>query len=421
MATIDDLRKAVSSAENSNTIHNTLRKLNKQFHNYKTNPKYSTEEKKTISDLIGKLVNFYMGNKTMAILCYPSFSWDDKSQGLPGSEEAVVYLTSVLHKRGYNIVVWGSPEYNDWPSQDKVIYLRAELFDSCRHRWKQLVLWRIFYGHKYYHLADKRYLWLHDYLDGNTDYTQALQNLDGIFWLSEYQRKQAIKHHIGFTKFKSICGNGVILEHFKQDVVKKPYRCIYASNYSRGLETLLRCWPIIKAHYPEASLRIYYGWNTWVAMPKEWHLTMRQLISDLRYLDVKEKGNIDHLTLARKFKKSSFWLYPCNYEETFCITAIKSQLAGAIPIVFTNLGALSETVRFGRTISKIDTNESNEIQFAVNVIKSFEVNENDLEVLRRQMKLYVEKVHTWDRVADRWIATMNGKYVNFNNESIIIK
>lgn len=426
MTEIDQLEAAISSYQQ--LLHNndqqairkyknnTLPKLTKQFKNYKTDARYDAEQRRRISDLIQIMLPMVISDKQdMAILCYPSFNWDDLTSGLPGSEEAVVYLSKELQKKNRRVIVWGSPEYNDWPIQDKVLYFREELFKSNSSKWRCLIVWRRYDAYEYYKRAEKRYLWLHDYLSNSTDYTQCLQNLDDVLWLSEYQRRQAIEFHVGFAKYKNICGNGVVAEQFRGEVSRKPFRCIYASNYSRGLELLLRIWPIIKAHYPDASLRIYYGWNTWTNMGKDWHLTMHNLINDLRYLDVKECGNVDHNTLARKFKKASFWLYPCSYEETFCITAVKAQIAGAVPVCFTDLGALPETVKFGQLITKVD-DDKRQGQFLANVMAAFKIPETTLSTLRRQMSSVVSGVHTWENVANRWLAVFSGKSVNFNDE-----
>ncbi|GEM_PF-3203804 len=42
-------------------------------------------------------------------------------------------------------------------------------------------------------------------------------------------------------------------------------------------------------------------------------------------------------------EEASLWTYPCNRLETYCISAIKAQAAGAIPVVNRH-SALNETV-----------------------------------------------------------------------------
>jgi hypothetical protein len=40
------------------------------------------------------------------------------------------------------------------------------------------------------------------------------------------------------------------------------------------------------------------------------------------------------------------WAYPTNFSETYCISALEAQAAGAIPVT-TRIAALAETVRCG--------------------------------------------------------------------------
>ena len=52
--------------------------------------------------------------------------------------------------------------------------------------------------------------------------------------------------------------------------------------------------------------------------------------------------------------KSGIWAYPTHFYEISCITAMKCQAAGAIPVV-TDYAALKETVGHG---CKIDVSEA---------------------------------------------------------------
>jgi hypothetical protein len=96
---------------------------------------------------------------------------------------------------------------------------------------------------------------------------------------------------------------------------KKPNLCIYASSPDRGLQHLRRFWPDIKRQVPDAELITAY--------------------------DGKSEAEMEEL-----YKKADFWLYPCSGGELYCITGLKAQAAGCIPVVMPTM-ALSETVKYG--------------------------------------------------------------------------
>jgi len=58
------------------------------------------------------------------------------------------------------------------------------------------------------------------------------------------------------------------------------------------------------------------------------------------------KNNISERDMAELYKQSEFWLHPCQGVELFCISAVKAQVAGCIPVVV-NEQALQTTVKYG--------------------------------------------------------------------------
>jgi glycosyltransferase involved in cell wall biosynthesis len=126
-------------------------------------------------------------------------------------------------------------------------------------------------------------------------------------------------------------------------------RVVYGSSYDRGLEHLLKMWPEIKAEVPEAELHIFYGWNLFdraytdnPAM-QEWKEKMNELmVQD----GITHLGRISHEGVKKEFENAGVWAYPTHFGEISCITAMKAQAYGAIPVVI-NYAALVETVQHG--------------------------------------------------------------------------
>lgn len=123
----------------------------------------------------------------------------------------------------------------------------------------------------------------------------------------------------------------------------------YYSSYDRGLECLLDMWPKIKERVPEATLDIYYGWNQFDKFHAKDPQKMKwkwQMIRKMNQDGVKEHGRVNHTDLAKAMKEIQVWAYPTEFTEIHCITALKAQEAGCIPVT-TNVGALKETVLSG--------------------------------------------------------------------------
>lgn len=78
-------------------------------------------------------------------------------------------------------------------------------------------------------------------------------------------------------------------------VAKKPYSVGYFSAYYRGLECLLtKIWPIVKEKCPQATLSVYYGWESWVAMrgEDEFYHNMEALFEEMKDQGVTVHGPI---------------------------------------------------------------------------------------------------------------------------------
>jgi glycosyltransferase involved in cell wall biosynthesis len=109
---------------------------------------------------------------------------------------------------------------------------------------------------------------------------------------------------------------------------KIPKQCLYASSPDRGLETLLRSWPRVHAAHPDATLKVTYGAPSYD-------------IPGVEFL-----GEVTEEKMNQLYRESDIWTHPASGGELFCITGVKAQAAGCIPVVIPTM-ALSETVKYG--------------------------------------------------------------------------
>jgi glycosyltransferase involved in cell wall biosynthesis len=194
-------------------------------------------------------------------------------------------------------------------------------------------------------VAKQVFFWPHD-IAVKGSYIIA-QWLTGICYLSDYQRRQWVTVYPELADVENkVCGNGYDPQDFPLAETldqRDPYLCVYASNYGRGLSELIKIWPIIHKEHPKLKLDIYYGREVWGAVSEAEAQEIIKQLESLKDSNVQEMGKVSHKNLAKVFQQASFLLYPCTKEETFCITAVKAQAGGCIPVI-TRLGALVETV-----------------------------------------------------------------------------
>jgi glycosyltransferase involved in cell wall biosynthesis len=177
----------------------------------------------------------------------------------------------------------------------------------------------------------------------------------------------------------------------------------YYSSYDRGLLTLLEMWPEIREAVPDASLDIFYGWEGYDSMHRnnptqmKWKWQMVRLLADLKPLGVTERGRVSHEELAAHMKRTKVWAYPTTFAEISCITAMKAQAAGMIPVT-TGCYALAETIldnKYTVKTDEIDTDEAKREEFIQTVIKALKSSDTP------DPKPAIEKFN-WTVVAKQW-------------------
>jgi hypothetical protein len=180
---------------------------------------------------------------------------------------------------------------------------------------------------------------------------------------------------------------------FQQTTKKQPYSFIYSSFPGRGLLELLIMWPKIYEKQPQATLHIYSDvsnkWSNSVEPEK-----MQKICNLLEKYDASNNGLnifyhgwVDKKTLADAWAKSEYWLYPCTFMETFCLTALEAAITKTLPIT-NNLAALQNTVGDRGLIIEGDASTEEWQSKAINEI--FKIM-NDLD---RKNKL-LEKNYQW--------------------------
>jgi glycosyltransferase involved in cell wall biosynthesis len=321
--------------------------------------------------------------------------WDPDSirSGITGSEEAVIYISKELASLGYQVTVFGSPppsSVHSLPEANprfisQTILPATKLDIGISWRMPELAA-------HFRNFAKTVYLWPHDVCISPLAQEQ-IEGFDDVLWISKWQRLQWISVNPRFSKFTKIFGNGICPEQFGPIKNKKnPYSCIYSSNYGRGLEILVEIWPAIKQTFPQATLDVYYGWQHWGALSKEKELYLRKTLPLLE--GVCEHGLVGHEELNKAYENTSLWTYPCIMPEVFCITALRAQLSGTIPVVIKH-SALHETVRHGHLCAQPE-------DYLFTLVKAMQSAQDISLSDREKMGEFVLKEFTWHEIAMRW-------------------
>ena len=214
---LENLRKAKDDEKKIRKI------LNKVPKNLKDNP--------AIVALKGKHLPIKWPKKSVAIYTGETAieSWGPWSlkEGIGGSEEAVIRISTHLKDLGYKVVIFGNPG-------DK-----AGLYDGVqwRNHWECklddefdiFVAWRNPFLFDRKIKANKTYLWLHDVMDVGEFTEERLKNIDKVILLSKYHRQC----YPPIPEDKVLySGNGIDPEEFAKldDLERDPHKIIYQSS-----------------------------------------------------------------------------------------------------------------------------------------------------------------------------------------------
>lgn len=178
--------------------------------------------------------------------------------------------------------------------------------------------------------------------------------------------------------------------------IREENKFIFTSVPDRGLMLLLYLWKHIKKEVPEASLHITSDYRLWGMARAEvdYYRSLSKGLEGINYL-----GAIPRDELVRLQLSADMLLYPCIYEELFCIACAEAQVAGAFPVT-SNTGALKTTNITSGLLGRVHDNNFKTL-FLDKVLELLD-NREALEKERTTMRAKAIERFSIDRILDQW-------------------
>lgn len=292
---------------------------------------------------------FYYFTQKNAILFYTGFAkecWNmtySETRALGGSERAVISLAKEFSKH-WDIVISGDViEETIKSSTGTITFINR--FNLKDQSYKTIIVSRYvsFFTLFPNFNCETLILMAHDeqFLNNLAGCTKTPgqiinENLSFIthcVCLTEWQKNEYIKLYPQLKSKIKIINNGIDKGGVIFSKIKNTF--IYTSGSIRGLERLLELWPEILLHLPDAKLFI----SSYEDFPKDDF--DRSL--NINQTGIKHLGKLNQKDLYNLMKKCEYWLYPCCFNETSCITAMEMMNHGVICLYYPRAG-LTDTM-----------------------------------------------------------------------------
>lgn len=344
------------------------------------------------------------GSDEVALYCGPQFTqWGPESlentgnSFIGGSEEAVIYLAEAMARQGLKVTVFADPGTE---KEVNGVTWKPYFQFNPRDNFNVLVYWRAVAFIDMGVNSKKTYLWCHD-VQNQAEYSkERLDRLTKVIVLSQAHR-QNIPDVPDEKIF--ISSNGYTEHHPEVKPTNNPKWCIWTSSYDRGLEHILEIWPQVTKKVPDAQLHIFYGWKLF----KQFNVNNPERMAWMRKIEgmMQQDGVVHHDRVSQPemekwYKQCGLWTYPTHFYEISCISAMKAQAYGAVPVVI-NEAALKETVQFGKKIKGDIWDREVKDKYTKELIKSLNgVEWQDKE--RGKMIRWARENFSWNEVAKNW-------------------
>lgn len=368
--------------------------------------RYNNPEAKILLEELDKMKNIFFGFKNakscddIVISCPPGgpYEWDAKiykERSMGGSETAAIEMAYWLHKLSQRKVKIFNGRQNTL-TVDGVEYLPAH--DVNKYMMENKPFLHIAWRHNVKITNAPTFLWCHDLFTPGAENTD---NYSRLMCLTPFHKRYLMANH-GIPEDKLyLTRNGIVPERFKEPLPhKNPNKIVFPNSPDRGLDRSIKIVERVREQFPDLELHVFYGIEH---LPKyghqKLHDNLKEMISKRPW--IKYHGATEQTKLMQHFREAAVWLYPSDWIETSCISALELLGTGVYPIVRRTGGivdTLSDAYSQGMC-SIIDSDCISEIEhelYGEELIKTLK------EKRWERVKIDPEKF-SWKSVASQWL------------------
>jgi glycosyltransferase involved in cell wall biosynthesis len=324
------------------------------------------------------------------------YEWDEElefDKGFGGSETAAIEMAKSLRKlSGRKVLIFNQVKQPKM-TRSGVQYMPVAMMQDYFSQNKPAlhIAWR----HNYKLTDAPTYLWSHDLI------TPALEQVDTYtkyLCLSQFHKNYVhAASNIPLDKLV-VTRNGIRPHMFGDVKEKNPNKFVWVSSPDRGLEHAVAVLNLVRIEYPEIELHVFYGLdNMRRGGQGEAADKYEALIKANPW--IKMHGNTQQKALLEQYADAAFWLYPTNFYETFCLSALETAGMGVCPI-YRKYGALPETLAHVTGAIEVDQNiesMADMVTWSNIVIRAIQ------EKAWQKVKVPPLETLSWDAVAGEWI------------------
>jgi glycosyltransferase involved in cell wall biosynthesis/2-polyprenyl-3-methyl-5-hydroxy-6-metoxy-1,4-benzoquinol methylase len=319
-------------------------------------------------------------------------------KALGGSESALIYMAREITKLGNDVTVYcdcdkpGNYDGVDYRTQEQFFTDEKAQFDT-------LIVSRFTDFLALPTDTKMNILWCHD-IDVN-NFRDSLGCADRVFCLSEYHKSLYVDNYqVEPSNYVFKTTNGydqeIVTEYVPFEQKKNNY--IYGSRPERGLKLLLeKIWPEIVEKNPDAVLHLCTYEHT-LGLPDEVKKIHQEVEDLLQYSrNVEKIGNLPKKKYYELLSKCAYMVYPTDFPEISCISAIEAQYNGCL-VISSDSFAMSETVKSDTKV-KAEYGTQEYVSEFLSYLNKYqdEAFETEIEKCRKEIKKYA-----WENVAKSW-------------------
>lgn len=281
---------------------------------------------------------------------YSNFEWNytySLSNALGGSESAVCYLAKQFSK-DYKIFISGQVKTE---TIDNLSFVNLNDLVSIlqKNSFHTIIVSRYvgFFELYPYYKAYQTFIWAHDIILLPYGCSKSVgeivktndSKIKACICQTAWHKKLFLKQYPELSNKICVINNGIPIELFNSETSSKiKDSFIYSSCTERGLDKLLQLWPKILNCKPDATLFICC-YNNFPMNQSE--MFLEKIIQ--QYPSIQHLGKLNKTQLYSLMATVQYWMYPTDFKETSCITALE-MLQSKVICLYYPLAGLNYTL-----------------------------------------------------------------------------